>query len=789
VNQAAFGYGRYVSVSVTPNDQAQYNAASLGLLNTPPGQASNGFPGITGIVTTGSSNYVLGGYAWNSKANNTYTATDNLQWEFGKHNFTFGGQFNVVEFGTYAALGPTGPMDYTFSSTATQGFNSITGSTPGIGTAMLSASGSSAASYMLGGASSESVADLNLPGTRSVWHSPSFWGEDDFKVTEKLTLNLGLRWDIFPSFEEAHNIFAFFNPNGQNSVTGNLGTIEFAGNGNPALYCNCRTPSSLYLKNIAPRLGFAYSVTPKTVIRGSYNVTYAHGNWTAGGGGQKTPGSLGLTPSGSTPTAQVVGFPLIYWDGTACAQGTNTGVNCGFNGSVTSPTPPTGGTSLAEYGTGYNSTTTASGSGIELFDPYRSDRTPEFINWTFGLQRQITRDMSITVSYVGSQGHFISGGLDPWQNKNGLPSSFISLAGYQPGSIAGTTVPCTGLTCTTPLLGTKWSANNQALFQGLGFTPPNPYTGGVTYVASQSTSGYFTKYPQYALSDSNNWTGNTTYDALQLTLRQRAAHGVDLMFNYTYSKSIDDVGTFRTSDNARLDRSLSVTDQPQNITATVVYMSPFGKGRMASENVVVRELAEGWSLSGIFTYHSGLPVLFTGSGCGGTPLGTCMPSVVPNVQPRTASYAKPSGGVTSSSTASNYYGAIHHLDLNAFTVLDATNSSPTNTQQQAVGLGTAAYQVGTAARVGADNVWGMGYYNVDLGLKRIFPIWEKVTFQIEADLLNATNHVVFGSPGGAVGNGSASESGTTITGTTTYGLITGVSNQPRDMQLSGRLSW
>ena len=73
-------------------------------------------------------------------------------------------------------------------------------------------------------------------------------------MNEKLTLNLGLRWDIFPSIQEAHNIFAFFNPNGQNSVTGNLGTIEFAGNGNPALYCNCRTPSPIYLKAISVRV-------------------------------------------------------------------------------------------------------------------------------------------------------------------------------------------------------------------------------------------------------------------------------------------------------------------------------------------------------------------------------------------------------------------------------------------------------------------------------------------------------------------------------------------------------
>ncbi len=783
VNQAAFGYGRYVSVSVTPDEAPQYNAAALGLVNTPAGQASNGFPEIQ---WSGGANSVVAtqaGYAWNSKQNNTYTATDNLQWEFGKHNFTFGGQYNVVQFGTYTALGPTGPMDYAFSAAPTQAFSSAAG----LGTALTGASGSPIATYMLGAATGESVLDLNVPGQRAIWHNPSFWAQDDYKVSEKLTLNLGLRWDIFPSVEEAHNIYAFFNPNGQNSVTGNLGTVEFTGNGAAALYCNCRTPSDLYLKNIGPRIGLAYSVNSKTVLRASYNVNFAHGNWTAGGGGQKLPGSLGLTPSGSVPTQPTPSFPLIYWDMTACNENTNTGVTCGFNGSTATPAPPKGGTSLAEYGTGNNSTTTSSGSSIELFDPYMGDRTPEFINWTLGLQRQVTRDMSITVSYVGSQGHFISGGLDPWQRKNGLPSTFIALAGVQPNGTS--TTPCTGLTCTTPLLGTKWSAANQALFQEEGFTPPNPYTGGVTYTSSNSTSSYFTEFPQYGVSDSNNWTGNTNYHALQLSLRERPAHGLDFMLNYTFSKSIDDVGTFRTSDNARLDRSLSVTDQPENITGTVVYMSPFGKGSMASENIVLRSLAKDWSVSGIFTYHSGLPVAFTGTGCGGTPLGQCMPSAVPGVQPRTASYAKPPQGVTAQSTASNYYGGIHHLDLNAFTVLDATNSTPTNSEQQEVGLGLAGYQVGTAARVGAYNVWGMGTYNIDLGLKRAFPIWEKVTFQIEADLLNATNHVVFSGPGGAVGNGSASETGTTISGTTSYGLITSVANQPRDMQLSGRLSW
>ena len=298
------------------------------------------------------------------------------------------------------------------------------------------------------------------------------------------------------------------------------------------------------------------------------------------------------------------------------------------------------------------------------------------------MQRQITRDMSITVSYVGSQGHFISGGLDPWQNKNGCPPPSFHLRAFSRAR-SRTTTPCTGLTCTTPLLGTKWSADKPGAVPEPGLHASQPLHRRSHIRHCQTTTGYFTGYPQYGLSDTTNLTGNTNYHALQLYPRQRAAHGVDFMLNYTYSKSMDDVGTFRTTDNARLDRSLSVADQPENITGTVVYQSPFGKGSMASENFMVRSMAKDWSLSGIFTYHSGSPIVVTGTGCPGTPLGQCMPSVVPGVQPRTDSYNKPDGRQNGVRRGyANTYSSIHHLDPNAFTVLDATNSTPTNSQQK-----------------------------------------------------------------------------------------------------------
>ena len=624
---------------------------------------------------------------------------------------------------------------------------------------------------------------------------PSVWAQDDYKVTKNLTMNLGLRWDIMPSITEAHNVFSFFNPYGHNSgLRVNLGTLAFAGSGDPNLYCDCSNPSQIYYGNVAPRLGLAYSVNSKTVVRGSYGVNYARGNWTSGSQ-SGSPSTTGYTPSGTSPTNPTPAAPIIYWDGTACTNNTNDSVPCGFTGAITPPAPPTGGTSLAEYGTGNNSTTSSSATGVVWFDKYKGDRTPQYINWTIGLQRQVTHDISLTVSYVGSQGHFVSGGFTPLNRRNALPTSFSALAGYQ---VTGTTAaPCSGFTCTSPLIAAKYSTSALNLVQGYGFTPPNPYTGGVTYTTSSGVTSYFTAYPQLGVSDTTNFNGNTNYHALQLSLRERPAHGLDFMVNYTYSKSMDDVGTFRLVDNPRLDRSLSATDQPQNLNVSAVYASPYGRGKREMSNFVANSLLRDWSLSSIFSYHSGTPIAFTGSGCAGSPMGQCMPSIVPGVNSRSVSYATPPGGIVAAVGQPNTYSAIHHFNLNAFTVIDAANpptlgALPPNAQSPFYsGLGTAAYVPGNAARNAAQNTWSMGAYDVDLGLKRSFPIYEQVNVQFEADVVNVTNHVIWNAPAAVVGNGTATQTNGVISGTTSFGDITSVNTNwgPRDWQLAARLNW
>jgi hypothetical protein len=248
------------------------------------------------------------------------------------------------------------------------------------------------------------------------------------------------------------------------------------------------------------------------------------------------------------------------------------------------------------------------------------------------------------------------------------------------------------------------------------------------------------------------------------------------MLNYTYSKAMDDIpgsSGFRLAQQPRLDRSLSTSDQPQTLTSTAVYQLPFGHGKIGGDNFWANAFGSGWNLSGIFSYHSGAPLAISGSGCGGSSiLGTCMPSVVPGVSARSsAAFGK---NITASPTSPNYYGNVQYLNSGAFTV--ASNSS--GTQATVVGQGPQLYVPGNAPRVGAGNVWSMGSYNLDLGVKRSFPIYHEWKLQFEADALNSTNHVVWGAVNGGV-NG------------TSYGLVTALApgNAPRSFQFSGRINW
>ncbi|HEY2014000.1 MAG TPA: carboxypeptidase regulatory-like domain-containing protein, partial [Bryobacteraceae bacterium] len=227
VNQFKFGFSNFGGPPLKNLTQgvAQYEATAMGITFTgvpADGQAPTEFPTSVFGGSNAQSQWADGGSGVTATAvSETYTAVDNLSWIKGKHAMTFGIQFQWLEDNASSYDGPTSSLtlNWSVNETAQEKASAYVGST-----------GYSYASYLLGAVGSTGVTlqPFSVLGGRYRTIAPYF--QDDYRVTPKLTLNLGLRWDYIPSYEEVLNRFSFLNPNITNPVTGTPGALEFAGN-------------------------------------------------------------------------------------------------------------------------------------------------------------------------------------------------------------------------------------------------------------------------------------------------------------------------------------------------------------------------------------------------------------------------------------------------------------------------------------------------------------------------------------------------------------------------------
>ncbi len=386
INQLKWGYARYNGPTFNPDDSPKYSATSNGISGTPTGQASSMFPIVTftggAVVPTG----------WNGATENktiaaNYTALDNVQWNFGNHSFTFGGQVAWLLYNVVNATNGSTPVTLAAAVTETAQLNNAFTAVSGTGLPY--------ASFMIGQIDKGSFTQYLQQEFGARFRAISPYAQDDWKVNSKLTVNLGLRYDFFPTITEVHNAEGFFNPSLANPATGLNGALAFTGNG--AGTCNCATPANNYFKNFGPRVGLAYQLGSKTVIRASGGIMFTHSN--AIGGLNTSLGTLGFSaaPSYSSNGSLVTTMP---------------GFLAGGNGAIPAYTPAAGVASGPTYGTGYLKTATLNGitgtpSGMSYNDPYLGGRAPEYINWNFGVQRQLSNNVTATVTYVGSEGHFL----------------------------------------------------------------------------------------------------------------------------------------------------------------------------------------------------------------------------------------------------------------------------------------------------------------------------------------------------------------------------------------------
>jgi hypothetical protein len=264
---------------------------------------------------------------------------------------------------------------------------------------------------------------------------------------------------------------------------------------------------------------------------------------------------------------------------------------------------------------------------------------------------------------------------------------------------------------------------------------------------------------------------NSNYHSLQMTFQMRPTHGLSFMANYTWSKAIDDGGTFRTgyaipagtiynAPNAsyaadRIERSLSTSDQPHHVVVTGVWDLPFGR-ELFAEHAWQRDVFGGFKLSETFQAYSGSPLSITCSSSNANPAQSqCFPALNPAFIGTARINGKWGQGFVPGMKAPPSY-----IDSKAF-------------------VQPADYTYGNSPRTGAYGLFGPGNYNLDMALVRSFPLkfTESAKFNFRAEMYNVTNHTKFAVASTAWGNSSFGQ----VTNDTTA--------KSRQIQLSGRIEF
>jgi hypothetical protein len=806
VNQLKYSFTRFFqNIHGATNGVTAWEPATLGISNLPAGQAGEAFPGATFGTTAA---YGTAQTQWEGPAGsvstqlttpNNYAATDNIQWLKGKHSLAFGLTYQWQEINNANPATYTGLLDLSYNaySTANFGANSSTLST---GTAS-APSGYSYASYLLGaiggstsggGSPSIGLQPVSEEGGRYKTVSP--YAEDIYKLTQKLTVDVGLRWDYLPPFHEVENRWTFLNPQLTNPLTGTPGMLQFAGSyGGAGVGCNCKTPVQTYWKHWGPRVSLAYSMNPKTVFRAGVAQVFSQGGGVGGRAGAfNGTGQTGFNMSAIGPAEATTGAaaaPSFYLNNSAYFTTAGLANTSLFGPGYAYPSAPTPNAAAQELNTGFYENSAGkfvSASSVSYADPYLSGRAPELEMFNAGFERGITQNMTLAVNYVGNESHFIINSGTTGSNARGYWAGQLDpkyLAGL--GSVKDSTG-------TKPLLISAATAANVAILEQNMAGSPNPayFQQAATVSTAATIAQMLVAFPQYS-STSDTWgnVGNFSYGSLQITLNQRLSSGLTFNVNYTYSRNIGDDGTFRSGFNIpagaisggtqawhqdRLDRSWTAISTPQSLHAFGVYQLPFGKGHIGNDSRLVRWAAGGWQFSGIYTYGSGTPMAVTWSGCTSSTYpgqGQCMPDLNSASPDYTSHNARINGKLGSGPNGfqTTYLGKVPYVDVGAF-----------STPQNASTTSTAQYLIGNAPRTKPLNLNNPGTWDLDSGLRRTFPIHEAWQFVFEADCLNVWNRVTFGGP-----------SASWAAGSTSFGTVGGIASSPlpRDFQFAGHINF
>lgn len=425
--------------------------------------------------------------------------------------------------------------------------------------ANLSTTGNAFASFLLGQVDSSFRQQANELRLRNLDVSPYL--QDDVKLTSKLTMNIGIRWDIMQPFNELDNQVVFFDANIPNPGAGGLlGAATKLGICNG---CANYTRAALQWSHFSPRLGFTYALNNKTVLQSGFSMNYLDG---------------GAYEFGTNKVAVSYGNLLQGVYQRLSNNSNAPGYGSWDNQALPFPTPVAFGPTIGN------------GATIHAFNR-DAGIAPSMATWNAGIQRELPWNLLMTASYVGNKVNHLPSELNPI---NQLSPAYLAQYGSQLGQPV-TSVPGVGL----------------------------PYANFLSQFPGATLQQALRPYPQYANIINNfDQNGSAMYNALQLTAEKRLTNGLSFLVSYTLSKMMSDTNSgFSTFANASLNKenqkaewTVDNNDQTNVVKISGTYELPIGPGKtFLNKKNLLSQVLGGWQVSPILTYATGTP-LFTGTG-------------------------------------------------------------------------------------------------------------------------------------------------------------------------------
>jgi hypothetical protein len=725
VNVARVGLNYLHTTRVSPaaNDLSNLPLTQGGVLGIPQQSENGGLPafGFSGLQTLGSNAFLP-----SDEVSSTIQLTDDVTKIYGKHTFKMGIEYQHVKFSTLQP--PWSRGQFNFDGVFTD-IPQVGGGNTGRAQMLLTPTASSVANGVpyVGGPNSVFVSNISLTDNGKNYYGTYI--NDDWKITPKLTLNLGVRWDFFGLVLEHHGNQANFIPSGgplngptylmpggkntcDNTTLSNSFLTLLAADGIKCAAANTygKGLGNSQKTNFAPRVGLAYQVNPKLVVRSAFGIFF-NGFENRGFSpnlGENYPFQFNFSffnPNDSHPINNFAG----------CATATPAGgptLETGFSCTPLSPLAVKAG-------------------GLALRGIQFNYQTPYSMSGNFTLQYQLTPSMSVQAGYVTS----MSRHLESFPGSNRV----------------STIVPA----------GTDLVANKLVPFLDFG--------RGSSYAATE---------------------GSSAYHGLQTKLEKQFAGGLNFLATYTFSRTRTDAGDLLNGGSLagyrapnvpgfgiQGDYGLASFDIRHVVHFSGGYQLPFGKGKrfMSSASGITDRVVGGWSVIWIATLQGGQPITLR---CPSGPTsGTdCYDLLVGGQSPKLGLQTDANGRLRWIGNPAAF----------AQPCILGAGGVPTASPTGCVPLTGLKALGGPPAQIP-----GPGFHRLDFSVFKDIPITERVRMQFRSEIFNIFNHPNFNAPGFG-GNGVVSIGGSTNFTSSNFGEIGSTRDAPNDsrqIQFALRLTY